>query len=158
MTRAEITFSSCALAVRDLDEALGFSRDVLGFEVRADADLQGRRVSVGPPSQPEVWILLQFPGADPVISPADRRAIVDLAASSLLGRLVFVTDDCDAAFEHIEAAGAEVVQEPIDRPDDVRDCAFLDPSGDILRFTQSRQVNRRRAAGQAHAATDPRAS
>ncbi|WP_281378211.1 VOC family protein [Actinomadura litoris] len=81
MTRAELTFSSCALAVRDLDEALGFYRDVLGFEVRADADLQGRRrVSVGPPSQPEVRILLQFPGADPVISPADRRAIVDLAA------------------------------------------------------------------------------
>jgi predicted enzyme related to lactoylglutathione lyase len=54
----------------------------------------------------------------------------------LLGRLVFATDDCDATFEHIAAAGAEVMQEPINRPDGVRDCAFLDPSGNLLRFTQ----------------------
>ncbi|TDD96667.1 VOC family protein [Actinomadura rubrisoli] len=151
MTRADLKLSSFALTVHDLGEALGFYRDVLGFEVRAAADLGGtRRVSVGPPSRPDVQILLQSPGADPVVSPADRQAIVDLMAKSLLGCLVFVTDDCDATFEHIEAAGAEVMQEPISRPDDVRDCAFLDPSGNMLRFTQPRQVNR------AHAAPDPR--
>ncbi|MFC7564839.1 VOC family protein [Actinomadura namibiensis] len=47
-----------------------------------------------------------------------------------------MTDDCDAAFEHIEATGAEVMQEPVDRPGGTRDCAFLDPSGNTLRFTQ----------------------
>ncbi|GAA2629951.1 VOC family protein [Actinomadura fulvescens] len=157
MIRAELMLSSCALAVHDVGEALGFYRDVLGFEVRADADLGGtRQVSVGPPSQPDVQILLQCPGADPVVSSTDRRAIVELMAKSLLGSLVFETDDCDATFEHIEAAGAEVMQEPINRPDDVRDCAFLDPSGNLLRFTQPRQVDRALASRQAHAATDPR--
>lgn len=137
MNRADFKLSSCALAVHDLDEAVGFYRDVLGFEVHADPDSAGtRRVSVGPPSQPDVRILLQSPGADPFAPPADRHAIVDLAAKGLLGCLVFVTDDCDAAFEHLEAAGAEVMQEPIDWPGGVRDCAFFDPSGNLLRFTE----------------------
>ncbi|WP_327581471.1 VOC family protein [Nonomuraea sp. NBC_00507] len=141
MTLADLKLSSCALAVHDVDEALGFYRDVLGFEVRDDAGSEGmRRVSVGPPSQPEVQIVLTSPGADPGVSPADWRAIADLMAKGLLGRLVFVTGNCDATFAHIEAAGAEVMQEPINQPDGVRDCAFLDPSGNMLRFTQPRQV------------------
>ncbi|GAA1882332.1 VOC family protein [Actinomadura bangladeshensis] len=82
MNHADFRLSSCALAVHDLDEAVGFYRDVLGFEVHADAGPAGtRRVSVGPPSQPDVRILLQSPGG-------------------------------------------------------VRDCAFLDPSGNLLRFTE----------------------
>jgi hypothetical protein len=99
-----------------------------------------RRVSVGPPSQPDVQIVLTSPGADPGVSPADRRAVADLMAKGLLGRLVFVTGNCDATFAHLEATGAEVMQEPINQPDGVRDCAFLDPSGNMLRFTQPRQV------------------
>lgn len=141
VTGMNLKLSSCTLAVHDLGEALGFYRDVLGFEVRDDVESEGRRwVSVGPPSQPDVRILLESPGADPGVSPADRRAIEDLTAKGLLGRLVFVTDDCDAAFEHIEAAGAEVMQEPINQPEGVRDCAFLDPSGNMLRFAQPWQV------------------
>ena len=142
MTRADLRLSSCALAVHDLGEALGFYRDVLGFEVHADAGRGGTRdVSVSPPSQPDVRILLRTPGEDPVVPPSDRHAIADLTAKGLLGCLVFVTDDCDATFEHIEAAGAEVIQEPINRPGDARDCAFLDPSGNMLRFTQPRQAH-----------------
>ncbi|MFB9832482.1 VOC family protein [Actinoallomurus acaciae] len=140
VTGMNLTLWSCTLAVHDLGEALGFYRDVLGFEVRDDVESGKRRwVSVGPPTQPDVRILLEPPGADPGVSPADRRAIEDLTAKGLLGRLgrlVFVTDDCDAAFERIEGAGAEVMQEPIDQPGGVRDCAFLDPSGNMLRFAQ----------------------
>ncbi|TMR14249.1 VOC family protein [Nonomuraea zeae] len=136
-----LKLSACTLAVHDLDEALGFYLDVLGFELRDDAEAEGtRRPSVGPPSQPDVQIFLEAPGANPGASPADRRAIKDLLAKGLLGGLVFLTDDCDATFEHIEAAGAEVLQEPIDRPGGARDCAFFDPSGNLLRFTQPRQV------------------
>ncbi|GAA4595922.1 VOC family protein [Planotetraspora phitsanulokensis] len=140
MTRTDLKFSSCTLAVHDLNEALGFYCDVLGFEVRDDGPEGMRWVSVGPPSQPDVQIVLESPGAVPGVSPADRQAIADLTAKGLLGRLVFVTDSCDATFEHIEAAGTEVIQEPINQPDGVRDCAFLDPSGNLLRFTQPRQV------------------
>ncbi|GAA0829587.1 VOC family protein [Streptosporangium amethystogenes subsp. fukuiense] len=136
VTGMNLRLSSCTLAVCDVDEALGFYRDVLGFEVHDDVEAEGtRRASVGPPSQPDVQIFLESPGADPGASPADRQTIENLMAKGLLGRLVFLTDDCDAAFEHIEAAGAEVMQEPINQPDGVRDCAFLDPSGNMLRFT-----------------------
>jgi hypothetical protein len=41
-------------------------------------------------------------------------------------------------FERLEAAGAEVIQEPIDQSDGVRDRAFLDPFGNVLRFAQPR--------------------
>ncbi|MGP3915864.1 VOC family protein [Nonomuraea sp. 10N515B] len=153
MTPADLKLSSCTLAVHDVDEALGFYRDVLGFEIRDDVGTERmRRVSIGPPSQPEVQIVLTTPGADPGASPADRQAIADLMAKGLLGRLVFVTGNCDATFAHIEAAGAEVMQEPINQPDGVRDCAFLDPSGNMLRFTQPRQVVQALPSRQAHAA------
>ncbi|MFD0737627.1 VOC family protein [Planotetraspora mira] len=131
--------SSCTLAVHDLDEALGFYRDVLGFEVRDDVEGEETRwMSVGLPSQPNMRIILKSPGADLGASPADRQAMEELMADGLLGHLVFETDDCDATFQHIEAAGAEVMQEPINQPDGVRDCAFRDPSGNMLRFTQPR--------------------
>ncbi|GAA3572477.1 VOC family protein [Nonomuraea rosea] len=134
MSSLNLQLSSCTLPVHDLHEALSFYRDVLGFEIRPDPESEGTRwVSVGSPSQPDVRIRLEPPGAHRDVSPADRQAI-----EGLPGRLVFVTDDCDAIFEHIEAAGADVMQEPIDQPDGIRDCAFLDPSGNMLRFTQPR--------------------
>ncbi|WP_184973577.1 VOC family protein [Nonomuraea endophytica] len=128
MTGPALQLASCALAVHDVDEALGFYRDVLGFEVGDGVVLQGTRwVSVSPPTQPDLRLLL---GTD--------LGAQDLMTSRLLSCLTFVTDDCDATFEHIEAAGAEVMQEPIDQPDGARDCAFLDPSGNMLRFTEPR--------------------
>lgn len=142
-----LALSSFTLAVHDLDEALAFYRDVLGFEVRDDVAADGaRRARVGPPSQPDVQIVLRTPGADPHASPADRQSIDDLTARGLIGhRLAFLTDNCDATFEYIEARGAEVAQEPINQPDGVRDCAFFDPSGNMLRFIQPRRASRARA-------------
>jgi catechol 2,3-dioxygenase-like lactoylglutathione lyase family enzyme len=149
----DIKLSICTLAVHDLDKALRFYRDVLGFEVRDDVEFEGMRwVSVSPPSQPDVQIVLEPPCVDRGASPADRQAIEDLIAKGLMGRLVFVTDDCDATFEHIEAAGAEVMQEPINQPFGVRDCAFCDPSGNMLRFTQPAADSPDIASRQAHAA------
>ncbi|MEU4389838.1 VOC family protein [Kribbella sp. NPDC023855] len=132
---------SCTLLVRDLDEALDFYLTVLGFEVRRYADANPPwRAAVGPPSQPDLQIVLESPSADPVVPEADRETIEDLMTKGLLNRLVLLTDDCDEIFEHLATAGAEVMQEPIDRLDGVRDCAFLDPSGNLLRFVQPRLV------------------
>lgn len=129
--------ASCVLAVHDLTEALGFYRDVLGFEVHADSAAP-RRMSVSPPSQPDVRIFLQAHA----VSPTDGR------------RLVFLTEDCDTTFERIEAAGAEVMQEPINQLDGTRDCAFLDPSGNLLRFTQPRRSCGEGVAGETVARVD----
>ncbi|MFF1696363.1 VOC family protein [Streptomyces sp. NPDC058257] len=137
MTGTDLELASCALAVHDVDEALGFYRDALGFEVRDEAGPPGtRRVGVRSPAQPTTHIILEAPTGDPVVSSANRQALWGLMALGLLSRLVFSTTDCDATFERIESAGAEVMQEPIARADGVRDCVFLDPSGNMLRFTQ----------------------
>jgi uncharacterized glyoxalase superfamily protein PhnB len=97
-----------------------------------------RWVTVGAPSQPGVEIVLEPPVADPNASSADKDAAAELLAKGLLRGVIFRTDDCDATFEQIRATGAEVLQEPIDQPYGVRDCAFRDPSGNMLRFNQPR--------------------
>ncbi|MFJ8588838.1 VOC family protein [Streptomyces sp. NPDC093595] len=135
----DLTLSHVFIAVDDHDEALAFYRDALGLEVRNDVGFEGMRwVTVGSPSQPGVDIVLEPPLTDPNASPADRQAMAEQLAKGLLRGVVFRTDDVDATFERIRAAGAEVLQEPIDQPYGVRDCAFRDPSGNMVRFARSR--------------------
>lgn len=133
----DLRLSHCFISVDDHDKALAFYRDVLGLQVRTDVSFEGMRwVTLFPPSQPEVEIVLEPPAADPNTSDSDRRAITELLAKGLLRGLIFATDDCDATFEHIQASGAEVLQEPMDQPYGVRDCAFRDPAGNLLRFNE----------------------
>ncbi|MDD9382268.1 VOC family protein [Streptomyces sp. ZAF1911] len=134
-----IKLSQCFIAVDDHDKALAFYRDALGMEVRNDVAFEGMRwVTVGSPEQPDVEIVLEPPLADPGASPADRKTMAELLAKGVLRGVIFATDDVDATFERIRAAGAEVLQEPVDQPYGVRDCAFRDPSGNMLRFNQPR--------------------
>ena len=136
----DVKLKQCFITVDDPDKALAFYRDVLGLEVRNDVGFEGMRwVTVGAPSQPGVEIVLEPPLADPNASPGDREAMAELLAKGLLRGVIFETDDCDATCERIRAAGADVLQEPIDQPYGVRDCAFRDPSGNMLRFNQPRR-------------------
>jgi predicted enzyme related to lactoylglutathione lyase len=129
---------NCFIAVHDHDEALAFYRDLLGLEVRLDVKYEGMRwTTVGPKGQPDVNIVLEPPLADPNASPADRKVMKEMLAKGLLRGVIFGTEDCDATFEHIRAGGGEVLQEPMDQPYGVRDCAFRDPSGNLIRFSQS---------------------
>ena len=140
MRRMDIKLSQCFIAVDDHDKALAFYTGVLGLEVRNDVGFEGMRwVTVGSPAQPDVDIVLEPPLADPNASPADRDAMAQLLAKGLLRGVIFRTDDVDATFERFAAAGADVLQEPIDQPYGVRDCAFRDPSGNMLRFNQPRR-------------------
>jgi predicted enzyme related to lactoylglutathione lyase len=135
-----INVSHCFITVDDHDKALAFYRDALGLEVRNDVAFEGMRwVTVSAPSQPGVEIVLESPGADPNASPADRQALKDLLAKGMLRGVIFATDNVDATFEHIRASGAEVIQEPMDMPYGVRDCAFRDPAGNMLRFSQAKK-------------------
>ncbi|MGW6980863.1 VOC family protein [Streptomyces sp. NPDC054932] len=136
----DINLSQCFIAVDDHDKAIAFYRDTLGLEVRNDVGFEGMRwVTVGSPAQPDVEIVLEPPLADPGASPADRQAMAELLAKGMLRGVIFSTDDVDATFERIRAAGAEVVQEPVDQPYGVRDCAFRDPAGNMIRFNQPRK-------------------
>ena len=135
----DVKLHSCFLSVDDHDKAIAFYRDALGFEVRNDVSAYGMRwVTMGPPSQPDVNIVLEPPAADPGISPSDRVAIGDLLAKGLLRGLIFSTPDLEGIFDRVEATGAEVVQEPMDQAYGVRDCAFRDPAGNLIRISQTR--------------------
>jgi len=135
----ELKVSHCFIAVHDHDEALAFYRDVLGLEVRNDVKHEGMRwVTVGPKAQPEVNIVLEPPAARPNASPQDKKVMSQLLANGMLRAVIFATDNCDATFEHVCRAGAEVLQEPMDQGYGVRDSAFRDPSGNMVRFRQKR--------------------
>lgn len=139
MTAMDITVASCFIAVDDHDKALAFYRDALGMEVRNDVGFEGMRwVTVGSPAQPDVDIVLEPPVGDPNASAKDKQAAAELLAKGLLRAVILRTDDVDAAFERVRAAGGEVLQEPIDQPYGVRDCAFRDPSGNMVRLNQRR--------------------
>lgn len=136
----DIKLSQCFIAVDDHDKALAFYRDALGMEVRNDVGFEGMRwVTVGSPAQPDVEIVLEPPLADPNAPAADRQTMAELLAKGMLRGVILTSDDVDAAFEKVRAAGGEVLQEPIDQPYGVRDCAFRDPSGNMLRITQAKK-------------------
>ncbi|GGM50284.1 putative glyoxalase/bleomycin resistance protein [Microbacterium saperdae] len=122
----------------DADAALGFYRDALGFEVRNDVGYDGLRwLTVGPAGQPETSIVLHPPATDPGITEDERRTILELIAKGSYGALTLASDDLDQLFEQLVAQGADVVQEPMDQPYGVRDCAFRDPAGNLLRINQA---------------------
>jgi len=140
VTCMDIKLSHTFLAVDDPDKAVAFYRDILGLEVRNQVSYGTMRwVTIGSPSQPEVDIVLEPPAVNPNMSAEDRSAVADLMAKGVYGRIVFWTDSCDATFDHIQAAGADVVQEPTDQPYGVRDCAFRDPAGNEVRFNQPKR-------------------
>jgi catechol 2,3-dioxygenase-like lactoylglutathione lyase family enzyme len=125
------------LEVDDHEAALAFYRDTLGLEVRNDVNTEyGRWLTVGPKDQPELGIVVQSVGVGR--SPADAQTLRDLLAKGSLDGLVFEAADVDGVFETVRASGAEVMQEPMDQPYGVRDCAFRDPAGNMVRFSQSK--------------------
>ncbi len=133
----KLSLSHTFLTVTDQDEALSFYRDVLGLRVHTDAPLGDMRwLTVTPVTQPDLEIAL-LP-ADMGRSPQDAQALNELVVKGVMSAVIFATDDLAETFERIRAAGAEVLQEPIDQPYGVRDCAFRDPSGNHLRFTEVR--------------------
>ncbi|TDK84440.1 MULTISPECIES: VOC family protein [Mycobacteriaceae] len=133
----EISIHYAFLPHTDAEAALKFYRDDLGFEVRKDVGYQDMRwLTVGPPGQPGTSIVLHPPAADPGITEDERRTILELIAKGSYGAVTLATDDLDVLFARLEAAGADVLQEPTDQDYGVRDCAFRDPSGNLIRINQ----------------------
>jgi catechol 2,3-dioxygenase-like lactoylglutathione lyase family enzyme len=123
----------------DPDASLAFYRDVLGFEVRNDVG-QGpmRWITVGPADQPGTSIVLEPPGLAPGTTDDERRLITEMMAKGTYARIVLSTSDLDGTFEQLQERGAEVVQKPTDQQYGVRDCAFRDPAGNLLRIQELR--------------------
>jgi uncharacterized glyoxalase superfamily protein PhnB len=137
VTAMDITIHSSFLPHTDPDASLAFYRDTLGFEVRNDVGYGGMRwITVGPAGQPDTSIVLYPPGADPGITDDERRTIVEMMAKGTYGIVVLATKDLDGTFERLQAGDAEVVQEPTEQPYGIRDCAFRDPAGNMVRVNE----------------------
>ena len=95
-----------------------------------------RWITVGPADQPGVNIVLYPPEATPGLTDDERRTVAEMMAKGSYASIVLGTRDVDGTFERLQAADAEIVQEPIDQPYGVRDCAFRDPAGNLLRISQ----------------------
>ena len=134
----DITIHSTMLPHDDPDASLAFYRDALGFEVRNDVEYKGLHwITVGPPGQPDTSIVLYPLVATPGVTEEERRTIAEMMAKGTFAAINLATGDLDGTFEQVQASGAEVVQDPIEQPYGVHDCAFRDPAGNMVRIAQA---------------------
>ena len=135
----DITISASMLPHTDPQASLAFYRDALGFELRNDVEYGAMHwITVGPPDQPGTSIVLYPPEATPGITDDERRTIAEMMAKGTFASINLATTDVDGAFERLQAGDAEVVQEPTDQPYGIRDCAFRDPAGNLIRIQELR--------------------
>jgi catechol 2,3-dioxygenase-like lactoylglutathione lyase family enzyme len=140
MTAMDISIHGSFLPHNDPDASLAFYRDALGFEVRNDVGYgEMRWITVGPAGQPGTSIVLEPPAAPGCGATDDeRRTIAEMMAKGSYAHVLLATANLDAAFAQLEASGAEVVQEPTEQPYGIRDCAFRDPAGNLIRISELR--------------------
>ena len=135
-----LSIASSFLPQDDPEAALTFYRDLLGFEVRLDVGYENLRwLTVGPPGQPDTAIVLTPPAVDPAITEDERRVITEMMAEGTYGGILLASDDLEKTFDALQAADADIVQEPIDQPYGIRDCAVRDPAGNLIRIQQRQQ-------------------
>ncbi|MFD0025583.1 VOC family protein [Streptomyces sp. NPDC058382] len=135
----DITIHTSVLPHDDPDASVAFYRDALGFEVRSDVG-QGRMrwITVGPADQPDTSILLAPPAVDPGVTEDERRTVAEMMAKGTYGWILLATRNLDDTFEKVQAGDTEVVQEPTEQPYGIRDCAFRDPAGNMVRIQELR--------------------
>lgn len=139
LTTMDISINASFLPHNDRDETLRFYRDTLGFEVRGDVGYQGMYwITVGPAGQPGTSIVLYPPDASPGVTDDERRIVAEMMAKGTYGAVLLATGDLDGTFEQLQSSGADVVQEPTKQPYGVRDCAFRDPAGNLLRIQEAK--------------------
>jgi predicted enzyme related to lactoylglutathione lyase len=136
--------ANAQLWVHDQDEALEFYTKKLGMEVRTDvtlAELGGFRwLTVAPPSQPDISIVLMAIPGPPVMDPDTAEQVKDLMAKGFAGTIFLTTDDCQASYEELRGRGVEFTEAPEERPYGI-DSGFRDPSGNSFRLTQVRDLS-----------------
>ena len=131
--------SYAQLWVQDQDEALDFWTKKVGFEVREDVTMAElgdfRWLTVGPPAQPDISIVLMAIPGPPMFDAETAEQIRTLMAKGASGGVFLTTDDCRGSYEELKARGVEFSETPEERPYGI-DCGFRDPSGNSVRLTQ----------------------
>ena len=135
----DINIHSSFLPHTDPEASLAFYRDVLGFEVRLDVGYQTMRwITVGPSNQPDTAIVLHPAGLGNGLSDEESATLIEIVTKGSYFGINLATDDLDAPFDLLEGRGADVVQEPIDQDYGVRDAAFRDPAGNLIRIQEKK--------------------
>ena len=134
--------SHACVYVLDQDRAKEFYTEKLGFEARSDmrmgSEFEGagegfRWLTVCPPDQPDVEIILADPGMGHDAESAQQiRALV---AKGVMGPGAMTTDDIHKTFEELSGRGVVFTQEPVTRPYGV-EALFRDDSGNWFSLTQ----------------------
>jgi catechol 2,3-dioxygenase-like lactoylglutathione lyase family enzyme len=133
----DLTIHVTFLPHTDPDASVAFYRDSLGFEVRNDVGRGAMRwITIGPAEQPGTSIVLEPPTPGPGFTDDERRTVAELMAKGSYARITLATADLDETFAKVKASGAEVAQEPTEQPYGVRDCAFRDPAGNLVRINE----------------------
>jgi catechol 2,3-dioxygenase-like lactoylglutathione lyase family enzyme len=137
-----IKIGTAQLWVHDQDEALAFWTEKVGMELRGDVTLPElgdfRWLTVGPPSQPDIAIVLMAIPGPPVMDEETADQVRDLMGKGFAGTVFLVTDDARASYEELRGRGVEFSEPPEERPYGI-DCGFRDPSGNSIRLTQVRE-------------------
>lgn len=124
--------------VHDQDEALEFYVGKLGLKVHTDArNGDYRWLTVQHPDQPSFQLGL-FKPQPPTVDDATAAVLEQVVAKGAMPPLVFVVDDCRAAFEQMRERGVEFTQEPVERYGSV-DASFRDPSGNGWKLIEARR-------------------
>jgi uncharacterized glyoxalase superfamily protein PhnB len=135
----DLTIHNAFLPHTDRDAAVAFYCDTLGFDLRNDVGYHGMHwLTVGHPDQPGTSLVLTPPAADPGVTDEERRVVTEMMAKGTYAILTLATPDLDATFEKLQAADVDIVQEPIDQPYGIRDCAVRDPFGNLIRINEVR--------------------
>jgi predicted enzyme related to lactoylglutathione lyase len=132
-----ITFSTAQLWVNDQDEALAFYTKKLGWEVRMDVTLPEmgdfRWLTVGPPAQPDVAVVLMAIPGPPIMDAQTAEQVRSLMTKGFAGTIFLTTDDVQAAYEELKGRGVEFTEAPAEQPYGL-DSEFRDPSGNKFRL------------------------
>jgi catechol 2,3-dioxygenase-like lactoylglutathione lyase family enzyme len=135
--------SHLSVWVHDQDEAMAFYTEKLGFEIREDATLDEiggyRWLTVGPPGQPTVNLILSRPGP-PGLDADTAEQLLALVAKGAMGPGIFHTEDCRATCRELEARGVELATQPDERFYGI-DATVRDPSGNLWRIVQPIEVD-----------------
>jgi predicted enzyme related to lactoylglutathione lyase len=138
-----IRIANAQVWVHDQNEALAFYTEKLGMEVRVDASFEElgsfRWLTVGPPGQPDVAIVLMAIPGPPVMDAETAEQVRNLMAKGFAGTVFLTTDDCHASYEELTSRGVEFTEPPEERPYGI-DSGFRDPSGNSIRLTQVREM------------------
>jgi uncharacterized glyoxalase superfamily protein PhnB len=138
-----MNIASAQLWVHDQDEALAFWTQKVGMEVRSDVTLPEmgdfRWLTVSPPGQPDVSIVLMAIPGPPIMDPESAGEVESLMSKGFAGTVFLTTDDCRASYEELKARGVEFTEPPEERPYGI-DSGFRDPSGNSIRLTQVREL------------------